>query len=276
MFATVALETSRKPPRSWSRRRHPDPRRPARRLRRNAAQCRRRLPAPARQAGRPRPGRRRGRRRPLGRRARRRRQRLPAQERVRALEDQRRPCALSERSDETPAGRCRRPAACSSWRSPALLVGVGVWSALRLPIDAVPDVTNVQVQINTNAPALSPARGRAPDHAARSRWRCSGLPGRGGGPLALQVRPLAGDGRLRRGHVTSTSPASTCRSGCRRRASRSREGFGTPEMGPISTGLGEIFQYTHRGARRRPAPSCGRSRTGWWRRSSAACRAWRR
>ena len=38
----------------------------------------------------------------------------------------------------------------------ALLVGVGLWSAVRLPIDAVPDVTNVQVQINTNAPALSP------------------------------------------------------------------------------------------------------------------------
>src|SRR5262245_46426635 len=38
----------------------------------------------------------------------------------------------------------------------ALLVGVGAWSASHLPIDAVPDVTNVQVQINTNAPALSP------------------------------------------------------------------------------------------------------------------------
>ena len=37
-----------------------------------------------------------------------------------------------------------------------LLAGVGLWSAARLPIDAVPDVTNVQVQINTNAPALSP------------------------------------------------------------------------------------------------------------------------
>ena len=38
----------------------------------------------------------------------------------------------------------------------ALLVGVGVYSAKKLPIDAVPDVTNVQVTINTNAPALSP------------------------------------------------------------------------------------------------------------------------
>src|SRR6266566_6100715 len=32
----------------------------------------------------------------------------------------------------------------------------GAWSLTRLPIDAVPDVTNVQVQINAIAPALSP------------------------------------------------------------------------------------------------------------------------
>src|SRR6187402_18624 len=34
--------------------------------------------------------------------------------------------------------------------------GVGVWNYLRLPIDAVPDITNVQVQINTEAPGFSP------------------------------------------------------------------------------------------------------------------------
>jgi cobalt-zinc-cadmium resistance protein CzcA len=33
---------------------------------------------------------------------------------------------------------------------------VGVWSLFRLPIDAVPDITNNQVQINGVAPALSP------------------------------------------------------------------------------------------------------------------------
>jgi hypothetical protein len=35
-------------------------------------------------------------------------------------------------------------------------VGIGVYSALRLPIDAVPDITNVQVQSNTQGPALAP------------------------------------------------------------------------------------------------------------------------
>ena len=32
----------------------------------------------------------------------------------------------------------------------------GVWSAVRLPIDAVPDITNIQVQVNTEVPALAP------------------------------------------------------------------------------------------------------------------------
>ncbi len=30
-----------------------------------------------------------------------------------------------------------------------ILIGIGVFSALRLPIDAVPDITNIQVQVNT-------------------------------------------------------------------------------------------------------------------------------
>src|SRR5688572_30947200 len=38
----------------------------------------------------------------------------------------------------------------------ALGAAVGVWSFQRLPIDATPDITNVQVQINTEAPGYSP------------------------------------------------------------------------------------------------------------------------
>src|SRR5215831_12692723 len=40
--------------------------------------------------------------------------------------------------------------------STLLIAGMGVYSALNLPIDAVPDLTNVQVQVITEAPALSP------------------------------------------------------------------------------------------------------------------------
>ncbi|MFM7213914.1 MAG: efflux RND transporter permease subunit, partial [Verrucomicrobiota bacterium] len=36
------------------------------------------------------------------------------------------------------------------------LLAVGLWSAFELPIDAVPDLTGVQVQINTEVPALAP------------------------------------------------------------------------------------------------------------------------
>src|SRR6187549_1508186 len=36
------------------------------------------------------------------------------------------------------------------------LVALGVWSFTRLPIDATPDITNVQVQVNTEAPGFTP------------------------------------------------------------------------------------------------------------------------
>lgn len=37
-----------------------------------------------------------------------------------------------------------------------VLVGISVYSVLRQPIDALPDITNVQVQVNTQVPALAP------------------------------------------------------------------------------------------------------------------------
>ena len=37
-----------------------------------------------------------------------------------------------------------------------VVVGAGLWSFQKLPIDAVPDITNVQVQINTAVPGYSP------------------------------------------------------------------------------------------------------------------------
>jgi len=38
-----------------------------------------------------------------------------------------------------------------------LLIVLGIWSFQNLPIDAVPDITNVQVQVNTRVKALAPA-----------------------------------------------------------------------------------------------------------------------
>ena len=45
------------------------------------------------------------------------------------------------------------------WLVMAMVLGLGalgIWNFNRLPIDAVPDITNVQVQINTEAPGFSP------------------------------------------------------------------------------------------------------------------------
>src|SRR5205085_3425680 len=39
--------------------------------------------------------------------------------------------------------------------SAAVLLAVGVWSAQHLPLDAVPDITGIQVQVNTEVPALA-------------------------------------------------------------------------------------------------------------------------
>jgi cobalt-zinc-cadmium efflux system membrane fusion protein len=78
-----------------------------------------------------------------------------------------------------------------------LFIVVGVRAALQLPIDAVPDVTNVQVQIITAAPALSPVEveqyisgpGRARDVRPAED---------DAGPLGLEVRPLGRHRRVRR------------------------------------------------------------------------------
>ena len=49
-----------------------------------------------------------------------------------------------------------------------LVVAFGLQSLQHLPIDAVPDVTNVQVQVLTNSPGLAP---QEVNRSLRSRWR---------------------------------------------------------------------------------------------------------
>ena len=127
----------------------------------------------------------------------------------------------------------------------ALLVGWGVWSALRLPIDAVPDVTNIQVQVNTNAPALSPVEVER-QITLPVELAMFGLPN------LEEIRSISKFGLSQ---VTVVFDEGTdiyfARQQVQERLQQAREqipeGFGTPEMGPISTGLGEIFQYTIEG-----------------------------
>lgn len=127
-----------------------------------------------------------------------------------------------------------------------LLVGAwGVRAAKQLPIDAVPDVTNVQVQVLTNAPALGPVEVEQyvtmPVEAAMS-----GLPG------VEQVRSLS---RFGLSAVTVVFKEGTdiyfARQLVNERLAQARdvipEGYGDPSMGPLSSGLGEIYQFEVRG-----------------------------
>jgi cobalt-zinc-cadmium resistance protein CzcA len=124
----------------------------------------------------------------------------------------------------------------------ALLIGVGVWSATKLPIDAVPDVTNVQVQVNTNAAALSPLEVER-QITLPVELAMFGLP---------DLEEMRSISKFGLSQVTVVFKEGTdiyfARQQVQERLQQAREeipeGLGTPEMGPISSGLGEIFQYT--------------------------------
>ncbi len=126
-----------------------------------------------------------------------------------------------------------------------LLIILGVRAAQRLPIDAVPDVTNVQVQIITAAPALSPTEIEQYVTIPIER-AMSGTPG------LAEVRSLSKYGVS---VVTVVFREDTPLYLARQLiAERMREAenavppeYGKPEMGPISSGLGEIYQFVVRG-----------------------------
>ena len=86
------------------------------------------------------------------------------------------------------------------------LVGVGVWSFQRLPIDAVPDITNVQVQINTEAPGYSPLEAEQritfPVETALVRPAQPVVH-----PVPVPLRPVPGHGGVRGRHGPVLSPA---------------------------------------------------------------------
>lgn len=126
-----------------------------------------------------------------------------------------------------------------------LVVGVGVSSLRELPIDAVPDVTNIQVQVLTNSPGL------APEEVEQFitfpvETSMSGL------PKVAEIRSVSKFGLSA---VTVVFEEGTdiywARQlvGERLNEARSQipKGYGEPELGPISTGLGEIYQFEVKG-----------------------------
>lgn len=122
-----------------------------------------------------------------------------------------------------------------------LMAGLGIASFQKLPIDAVPDITNVQVQINTSAPGFSPLETEQRITFA-IETNMAGLPG------LQQTRSLSRSGLSQ---VTVIFEDGTdlffARQLVGERLQIARDQL--PEgvdavMGPISTGLGEIFLWT--------------------------------
>jgi cobalt-zinc-cadmium resistance protein CzcA len=123
----------------------------------------------------------------------------------------------------------------------AIMAAAGAYSLISLPIDAVPDVTNVQVQVLTGAPSLAPLEIERqitfPVEVA-----LSGLP---------NVEEIRSVSKFGISNVTIVFSDSTdiyfARQLVLERLASAREqippNIGAPEMGPIATGLGEIYQY---------------------------------
>ena len=116
----------------------------------------------------------------------------------------------------------------------------GVYNYFRLPIDAVPDITNVQVQINTTAPGYSPLETEQRITFA-VETAMAGLPRLSIHALDLALRSVAGHGRLRGRHRHLLRAAARHRAPAR--GARDSAAGLEPELGPIATGLGEIFMF---------------------------------
>ena len=121
------------------------------------------------------------------------------------------------------------------------MAAIGVFSYQKLPIDAVPDITNVQVQINTAAPGYSPLeteqRITFPIETVMS-----------GLPHLEQTRSLS---RYGLSQITVIFKEGTdiyfARQLVNERIQEAKERLPvglSPAMGPISTGLGEIYMWT--------------------------------
>lgn len=125
------------------------------------------------------------------------------------------------------------------------LIGIGVWSATQLPLDAVPDITPKQVLINASAPALGPQ-----DVERRITFpletAVAGL------PHVVNTRSISQFGLSQ---VTVTFDDNTDIYFDRQLVNERMQTLNElppgvkPVMGPISTGLGEIYQFRLRNAK---------------------------
>jgi len=122
-----------------------------------------------------------------------------------------------------------------------LLMGLGIWSFTKLPIDAVPDITNVQVSINTAAPGYAPLE-------AEQRVSFPIETAMVGLPKLSYTRSVS---RYGLSQVTIVFEEGTdiyfARQLVGERLSSAKSDLPSslePKLGPIATGLGEIFMFT--------------------------------
>lgn len=126
-----------------------------------------------------------------------------------------------------------------------IMAALGINAALNLPIDAVPDMTNTQVQIVTKTGGLSPLEvERYVTYPVET--------GMSGLPRVAEIRSVS---QLGISSVTVVFEDGTDVYRARQLiterlvdvASRIPPGYGTPELGPLTTALGEILQFEVRG-----------------------------
>ncbi len=130
-----------------------------------------------------------------------------------------------------------------------VLMGAGVYAWRTLPIDAFPDVTNVQVMILTEAPGLAPVDVEQ-QISFPLELAMQGLPD------VRQIRSLS-KAALSLVVIVFEDRVDTyfSRQLVFERLQSAKEAlpeWAEPEMGPISTGLGEIYQYTLESRERSP------------------------
>jgi cobalt-zinc-cadmium resistance protein CzcA len=128
----------------------------------------------------------------------------------------------------------------------AVFVLLGGVAATNVPIDAVPDVTNVQVQVITQAPALGPIDVETYVTAPVER-AMAGLPG------LEQVRSISRAGiSVVTLAFADSAELYLARQLVGERVQQARrdipDRYGSPQLGPVSSGLGEVFHFEVKGA----------------------------
>ncbi|MCB0516586.1 MAG: CusA/CzcA family heavy metal efflux RND transporter [Bacteroidetes bacterium] len=122
-----------------------------------------------------------------------------------------------------------------------LLILWGVWSATKLPIDAVPDITNNQVQIFTTCPTLA---GQEVEQLVTFPIEQSIA----NIPNIEEVRSISRFGLsvitvVFKDEVDIYFARQLINEKIKEAEEKIPKGIGTPELAPVSTGLGEVYQY---------------------------------